>query len=485
MTNSATTNVSAPSPEAFEREWCRRSAARFINDHCQLYDATARAWVPFHLWPAQIEFLDILATHHQVVALKGRQIGFTWAVVARVLWLMLFHPAVTVLLFSKRDDEAIELLDVRLKGMHNRLPVWMQQPSIRNEKHQWELANGSRAMAFPTTGGRSYTASLVLVDEADYVPDLAKLLDAVKPTVDGGGSLVLLSTSDKSQPASAFKKIYRGAVEGTNDFAPVFHPWQSRPDRTPEWYAAQVKYFQGRDGSLDMLMQEFPASAEESLAARSLDKRIAPAWLLRCYQAMKPLADLPPDAPAIPNLEVYSVPYPGQRYVIGADTAEGGPQSNDSAFTLLDRESGEECAALCGHIEPSVFGHYIGLVAKWYHCADVMVERANHGHAVLLALRDFPTINCLWGHDGKVGWLSSGKGKTILYDACADAFRDGDVILHSFATFMQLSSIEGNTLLAPQGELDDRADGAALAIAAIVYSRPSQGRPMTLGARKW
>jgi hypothetical protein len=181
---------------------------------------------------------------------------------------------------------------------------------------------------------------------------------------------------------------------------------------------------------------------------------------------------------------VYVLLQPLRKYVIGADTAEGGPQSNDSAFTLLDKETGEECAALCGHIEPSVFGRYIGLVATWYNLASAMVERANHGHAVLLALREFPLIKLLLGHDGKVGWLSSGKGKTFLYDACADAFRDGDVILHSFATFTQLSSIEGNTLRAPAGELDDRSDGFSLAVAAIAHVRPSPGLPMAGGQRQ-
>ena len=31
-----------------------------------------------------------------------------------------------MLIFSKRDEEAIELLDVRLKGIYERLPSWMQ-----------------------------------------------------------------------------------------------------------------------------------------------------------------------------------------------------------------------------------------------------------------------------------------------------------------------------------------------------------------------
>ncbi len=35
---------------------------------------------------------------------------------------MLFRPAATVLLFSKRDDEAVNLLMFRLRGMYQHLP---------------------------------------------------------------------------------------------------------------------------------------------------------------------------------------------------------------------------------------------------------------------------------------------------------------------------------------------------------------------------
>jgi hypothetical protein len=172
------------------------------------------------------------------------------------------------------------------------------------------------------------------------------------------------------------------------------------------------------------------------------------------------------DVPAIPGLEVYRVPVPGRKYVAGADPAEGNPQSDASALCVLDAETGEEVCALAGRIEPAVFASYIAKVCEWYNQAGVLVERQNHGHAVILWLRDNSKLPRLRGHDGGEGWLSSTRGKTLLYDACADAFRNGETVLHSFATFTQLASIDGSTLRAPPGENDDRADAHALALAA-------------------
>jgi hypothetical protein len=96
----------------------------------------------------------------------------------------------------------------------------------------------------------------------------------------------------------------------------------------------------------------------------------------------------------------------------------------------------------------------------------VLCERNNHGHAVLLALRGVGGITLLSGHDGKEGWMSCTLGKTQMYDNCADAFKNQEVVVHSFGTFSQLASIDGNTLRAPDGEHDDKADAFALAVCA-------------------
>ncbi len=64
-----------------------------------LYGASARTWLRFHLWPAQLEVADALQGERLVVMLKARQLGMSWLTVAYGLWLMLFQPAATVLFF--------------------------------------------------------------------------------------------------------------------------------------------------------------------------------------------------------------------------------------------------------------------------------------------------------------------------------------------------------------------------------------------------
>jgi hypothetical protein len=443
------------------------------------------------------------------VILKARQLGMTWLAVGFALWLMLFRPAATALLFSKRDDEAVHLLRFRLRGMYERLPQWMRARSrMTDNDHELILSNDSAALAFPTTGGRSYTATMALVDEADHMGDLDRLLDAVKPTVDAGGWLILLSTANKGEPGSTFKRIYQAAQRGENGYTPVFLPWNARPDRTPEWYEGIRRDYRTRDGTPDALHGEYPATDVEALAARQSDRRFPAEWLrvvddtrnkagIVAQPAEHGLGEESKEEspktltqmaiPAPPVLQVFAPPVAGRSYVIGADPAEGNPQSDESAASVVDALTGEQVAVLAGRLEPALFAAGLADTAWFYNGAAILVERNNHGHAVLLwlaehrwdwmephpvsAVQPVPeyarAYSLLRGWDGRPGWLSTGRGKALAFDAAADAVREGLTRLRDRVTLEQMMAIRGASLSAPSGERDDRAVAHVLALAAL------------------
>lgn len=387
----------------------------------------------------------------------------------------------------------------RLRGMFNALPEWIKagHETITGSGHEWILSNGSAVRAFPTSAGDGYVSTLAIVDEADLSPDLNKLMRSVKPTIDNGGKLILLSRVDKSQPESEFKNIYRGARKDENGWFGVFLPWYSHPARDAAWYERQKKDIMSRTGSLDDLYEQYPATDTEALSARSLDKRIPPMWIEVCYREM--IAKPSHRSPSIPGLQVYYEPIPGTRYVLGADPAEGNPTSDDSSLTVVRLDNGEEVAHLSGKFEPSVFASYIRNMSEYYNLASAMVERNNHGHAVIQWLEEHARrVKLLPGHDAeprkpkktgtrrrkiKAGWLTSTLGKSILYTIVTDHFRKSanfdkpeegsTIVLHNFGTYMQLSSIEGASLSAPEGLHDDKADSYALAQAGRVQLRNS------------
>ena len=440
--------------------------AWFARRYVQIYDATQCRWRPFTLWPAQASVLARMKAERKLVVLKARQLGISWLSLAYALWLLVCRPPAAVLLFSLRESEAKELL-WRLAGMYARLPVWLQAKAVTQANAtRWELSNGSRALAFSTKAGRSYTGTFALVDEADFVPDLNHFLNAVKPTIDAGGQLCLVSTSDKRRPVSTFKNLFRASLAGTGDYRAVFLPWHARPDRDARWHAVTKAEMHAQRGTDDDFFAEYPATPEEALAPEQLDRRLPLAWVLAVSDLDRPRA---PAAPALPGLLRWEEPLPGRRYVVGVDPAEGNVHSDESVACVLDGETWAQVALLGCRVEPATFAGYVAQLAEGFNGADVLVERNNHGHLVLRELQRTGRLRLLQGYDGRPGWLSNVKGKPLLYGLLAAAVQEQAVVVRDAETASQLASIEASTLRAPAGLHDDRADAFALAVAGLAW----------------
>ena len=448
--------------EKVELAKCSADAHYFIDTYCIIEDKARREWIPFRLWPAQFRTLTQIIAHRLFIILKARQLGLTWLLICYGLWMMLFRPGSGVLLFSRRDDEAAKLLD-RLRQCHLRLPRFMRATVGTDNDHELEFVElGSGAQAFPTTkhSGRSYTATLVVVDEADHIRWLRQLITAVKATIEGGGQLGLIGTSDKEHPSSEFKRLWGDAEAGENNYCPIFLPWQSRPGRGAEWYAEQKA-----DLDEDDLLQEYPATPAEALAARTSSKRFNPRWLDDCSDFLEPVDAGPP----LPGLVVWELPEPGRKYLVVGDPCEGNPQSDPSPAAVFDVETWAQVAGLYGKYEPDVFGGCLVTLAEFYNEATICVERNNHGHAVHVAIRNLEAGDLLYQnpHDKKDGWLSNAKYKVLATDVTAEVLRDGGTVIRDKATVTELAQFEASSLKAPEGLKDDRAMTVIIGMAAL------------------
>jgi len=465
-----------------EEEWrrCAVSPVYFIHNYCSLFSAEYQDWIPFRLWPFQAQIIKALSEHVYVVNLKCRQIGFTWVAKAFDLHPMIFAPIVKGVIFSRDLDLAKKELSPEegLKGMYQRLPSWITRHLriTKDNAQEFGLSNGSTFKAFSYTQGEGGTYTHIIFDETDRyaIPGRDKVLfNNVKPAMEKAKSVAMGSISDKTRPNSLIKNIYRAAKEGKNEWYPIFIPWHSRPDRDKEWYKKELASAIAREKDeargKDWMAQQYPTTDDEAMAPTTQNKRIPYSHLQLVFKIKRPLRKH--DGPAIPGLRVYRVPEAGKKYVLGADPAEGVPGGDDSSCDVLDKDTGEQVATLRGKYEPkAVFPGFLFQIAQYFNDADIMVERNNHGHAVLGALDGLVAsapgcqIELLrYPHDNKEGWLSSTKGKTLLYDECASQIKEEDTTIYDGITKDQLSDIDINTLRAAQGDHEDAADSYALA----------------------
>ena len=447
----------------------------FIMEFCKIYDPLKRGWIPFHLWPSQFGLVERFLDGKFLVVLKARQLGITWLGLAVALYESLFRPNSASLIYSLRDEMAAELLsNQRLRGMLKNLPEHLKiQKVIRENIHHIYFDNGSVIHGLTTTHGDGYTLTYSMVDEADLIPDLEFLIGRVQPAVEAGGRLVLISRSDKANPMSIFKQIYRGAKGKENGWENHFLPWSAHPDRNDRWYAGKKAEILNMTGSLDLLYANYPATDEEALAPSQSEKRIPGGYLYRCLDQMDAKQDieLPSERLFSPDLKVYHLPVEGERYFIGVDSAEGLPASNNSAIYIIN-ENGCEVANLVGKHPPEMQAIYITRLSEWYNHALVMIENNFHGFTVLTWLESNGYGHLLMhGHNKKVGWSNNMLGKHTLYNNLAQLVQDRDVIIHDYACYLEIQSITISDLRAPSGLLDDRSDAFALAQMGRVYGK--------------
>lgn len=456
---------------------CAVSCEYFLRNYCYIDDKNTGDIFKFELWPLQVPVLNTLLVERQVIALKPRQVGVTWLDLCKDLWVGLFEkPSCSLLFFSLRDEEAKEMLS-RIKRVYKRLPRWMQcKGRDKDDTHELRLSNGTEFKSFPTGVGDSYTAAGVLLDEFDLLEPAMQLrmYKSIKPTVDAGGRLVIVSKANKTSKwdNSLFKSIYREARTGNSRWKSVFMPWWARPDRTQEWYDAEKRETFNITGSYDALHENYPESEEQALAPSSGDKRFAIEWLNRCNRHLHPanpneLRELVPQLTHIKGVRVYKDPAYARKYVGGCDPAEGTAGSNPSALVLVDASTGEEVLSLNEKLSPARTAKVMEDISSVYNKANWLVERNNHGGTVIQEIESRTEVRLIDGPDKRAGWPSNKKTKTELFNDVAEMVREGMAIIHSFDLYSQLSKVEGQTLESPIGEGNTHGDLAMAFVLAL------------------
>ncbi len=466
-----------PISEEFKEAEKAKCAADFMywcNTYAHIFDNETKSWILFSLWDAQMEAAQLALDNQYAMALKTRQIGITWLwAIALKLWKMIFHPITQVLVFSQGEDEAYALLgEQRMRGMYSHLPEWMQLGlGSVNSKSQFSLDNGSGIEALPPTrGGDSRTVTDLVIDEADLIENFSELLARAEPTVGRNGSILLIGRAAKKSPNSPFKRMYKAARAGDSKYKAIFIPWYAHPEWDQTRYDREKADIFNRTGSLDDLYEQHPATDTEALAARSLDKRFHPDIIQRIHRERKPI-DVP-GAPIIPGLRIYRAPEAGRTYGIGADPSGGTTDGDPAVASVGDAGTYEQVAVLECKAEADVFANYVATLAEWYNKAAVLFELNNHGLAMLANLKAHGVtlrhgINRR-GDTGKPGWLTTAPSKHMLYDTAAKVFEDvmreaaevGQPILpviYDLKTAVEMSSIDVDTLSAPEGDHDDHA----------------------------
>jgi hypothetical protein len=219
-------------------EWdrCSKDPIYFMKKYCYIQHAT-KGKLKFDLYQFQSDLINLCVHKKRVVVLKGRQMGISTVMGALETWYIIFHADHRTLVIAMTQKVAVQIVD-KVKLIINNLPQWMKErmPPIK----EWNqlsvgLENDSKieAASSASNSGRSVSASRLIVDEAAFLPKAEDLWSSILPTLNTGGSCVMLSTPNGQ--GNLFYRICKEAEEHTNGFTMTKIPWYLHPDHDQAW----------------------------------------------------------------------------------------------------------------------------------------------------------------------------------------------------------------------------------------------------------
>jgi hypothetical protein len=216
---------------------CVVDPVHFMKKYCYIQHPQ-RGRILFHLYPFQEKVLKHFQDHPYSIILKSRQLGISTLGAGYALWLMLFHKDKNVLTLATTQATARNLV-TKVQFMYENLPSWLTVPAVEHNKLSLRLSNGSKIQAKSSNSdsARSEAVSLLLIDEAAFIDNIAETWASAQQTLATGGGAIVLSTPYGT--GNWFHQTWVRAESGENDFLPVKLPWYVHPERNEEWRKRQ------------------------------------------------------------------------------------------------------------------------------------------------------------------------------------------------------------------------------------------------------
>jgi hypothetical protein len=265
-----------------EKKKVGESFVYFLENYGSHQPADGGAPEPLIMWNYQPKIAKVLEKGQDTICLKSRRIGFTLIVCHYLVWtagLSAKTPGARCIAISKNQRDADELL-ATCRTIVNCLPDYLR-PAIGSEakddtgqvgkestKHfSFPLRAGASIRSLPSSSSaaRSYTATLLFLDELAFHNNSDEVWVSSKPTTEGGGQVITGSTGNgRSGDGGHFYYLWEQARK-EEIMEPIFIPWYDREDRTQKWYDDTMKTMPTED----KMRQEYPATAEEAFAGQA------------------------------------------------------------------------------------------------------------------------------------------------------------------------------------------------------------------------
>jgi hypothetical protein len=425
------------------------------------------------------------------MTLKGRQQGVSTYYLLKYLDLALWNENINVGILS-HDQDSIEKLF--------RIPSFAYKSMPEEIKPRIDKGGGSKyEMFFPDINSRIYvdleirseSLSALHVSEYGLMKDKNRFLGSVEAVDVNAGQVSIESTP------FGINHFYSDWIDSEFPYEKHFFPWFFHHENQIEGVnelnfnteelkliemaaknydiiltAGQIAWRRFKiksSGSKNKFLQEHP---EDDLTCflisgnPVLDKLDIKSLEVNCRKGN-----------IVKKIEVYLKAETGHRYIIGCDVAEG-VGGDDSALTVIDLDTMQQVASYAGQINPFDYADLIKDCSDLYTTEGisplVVVERNNHGHAVLLKLERFTEgLSLYYYKDKRVGLPTDKITRPLALDTFIDSINNESVLYRDKILLEQCLHLVDNKgkIEASSGQKDDRVLANALALYVATQAR--------------
>ena len=454
----------------------------------------------------------------RIIILKARQMGFS-----TVTESILFKETTTKFnvntgIITHQDDATTNLFNMS-KLMYDKLPLEMK-PSLKasnakelvfNNDYGTGLNSKIRCMTAGTSGvGRSYTYTNLHISELAFWPGDKKetmtgLLQAV-PNLPGT-MIIVESTANGYE---YFKDMWDKAVNGENDFVPLFVGWNeleeyqmpyngfeltSEEKMLQENFNLTLEQLTWRrwciknncSSDIEQFKQEYPITPEEAFISTGycyFNKEIIINRINKLKNT-KPLrtgffsyqlkgndiSDIAWEDDEKGYIKIYKYVEEGHPYVEGGDTA--GEGSDRFTGQVIDNSNGEQVATLKKDLDEDEYARQMYCLGMYYNEALIGIEN-NYSTYPTKKLKEYnyPNIYLRELEDNisekvqdKYGFVTNKATRPIILSILKEVFRDNIWWINDIDTLREALVFIVNEKGRPEaqpGEHDDLIMGLAI-----------------------
>lgn len=313
--------------ELEEMRRCAEDVVYFANKYCKVM--TDDGIQKINLRDYQVQILNQYQSHRKNIFVSPRQSGKTITSSIFLLWYLLFNFEKNAMIMANIGDTAAELMD-KIKVIMKGLPFFLKPGLIVYNVMTMKFDNGCRIMAKTTTKTSSigYTIHMLYMDEFAHInPNfINQFFKSVYPTISSSQiSRVIITSTPNGM--NKFWELYKGAIEGENEFNPIRVEWWQIPNRDEEWKRKEIAALGSEEDFNQEYGCQFLSSSRLLLDSYTL-KRLKSSEEQFVFHELSPFENSPIDYSNLiwhPKFDPTSIfEKDGQRFYVSIDTASGG-----------------------------------------------------------------------------------------------------------------------------------------------------------------